>query len=122
MICAFILEHISVINFDLVTKFETSHEVFEALCNRHEHLGIYTQVILLKKAFDVHFDMNVLMNDMVLEIHQLYNRIFNMGPMELDKIFTVLLINALGDQFSHLQATFQTMVDEPNFSSDSLIK
>ena len=62
------------------------------------------------------------MNDTVLEICQLYNRIFNMGPMEPDKIFTVLLINALSDQFSHLQATFQMMADEPNFSSNSLIK
>ena len=37
-------------------------------------------------------------------------------------MFSVLLINALGDQFGHLQAFLQTLADKPNFSSDTLLQ
>ncbi|KAI0252895.1 CHAT domain-containing protein [Lactifluus subvellereus] len=78
----FILERISLIDYDLVSKRRTSHDIYEALRKRHERLGIYAQ---------------------------LFNRIVSMGPIDPDKIFTVLLVNALSVHFSYLPAAFQTL-------------
>ena len=46
----------------------------------------------------------------------------NMGPMDPDNLKCVFLINALGDQFSSLQSSIQSMSEDANFSSSSIVK
>jgi hypothetical protein len=50
------------------------------------------------------FDVNTPLSTTISEIRQLYNRgIYNMGgSIDPDKMLTVFLINALGNQFGHL--------------------
>jgi hypothetical protein len=45
-----------------------------------------------------------------------------MGEINTDKLFSTAIINALGDQFSHLQWTIQAMTDEPGFTSSTLVR
>ena len=84
---AFILEHISKVDFDLVKGHKTSHEVFQALRKRHERVGMYAQVLLLKKALNIHFDLNTPLSTTVSEIRDLHERICNMGPIDQDMTF-----------------------------------
>ena len=119
---AFTLERISRVDLHLVRRYKTSHEVFQALRGRHERLGLYAQVLLLKRALNIRFDINTPLSTTVSEICQLHERFCNMGPIDQDNMFSILLINALGDQFSHLQSSLQTMTDDPNFSSDTLLR
>jgi hypothetical protein len=103
-----------------VEQYETSHEVFEALRRRHENFGVYAQV-LIKKALEVSFDINTLMSHTLTEIKDLHGGILNLGPIDLDELFSVFVIDALGDKFSHLQLIY-AMKEEPGFSSGTLIR
>ena len=119
---AFILEKISVVNFELVKRIDTSYDVFQALRRRHEKLGLYAQLLLLKEALEICFDMETLLSTTVTQIWELHNRIYSMGPIDQDKLFSILLINALGNLFPHLQTAFQTLTDTPGFSLEMLTK
>ena len=115
----FLLKHVSIVDSILVDKHETSHQVFEALRKRHE---LYAQFFLIEKALHVRFDLNTPISTTISEIRQLYSHICDMGSIDPDKMFTVFLTNALGDQFGHLQPSFLSMADDSKFSSDILIE
>jgi hypothetical protein len=45
----------------------------------------------------------------------------SVGPIDPDQLMTVFLINAMSEDFSHLQSNMQAMTKEPNFSSSDII-
>jgi hypothetical protein len=57
---AFMLKHVSTNDYDAVQKLgpQGAHAIYEALRKRHEELGSYAQVLLLRKAMDIRFDIN----------------------------------------------------------------
>lgn len=121
---AFILRHISVDDYDIVNPLRKhgSCAIFKALQSHHEQLGLHAQVLTLRKALDVRFNSAKSLDDTVTELHKLYNRIISMGPMNSDNLFTVLLMNALGDQFPQLQSSIQSMARMPNFMSAVVVQ
>ena len=121
---AFILRHISVDDYDIINPLRTNGScvIFKALQNRHEQLGLHAQVLTLRKALDVRFDSTKSLDDTVTELRKLYSRIISMGPMNPDNLFTVLLMNALGDQFPQLQSSIQSMARMPNFTSAVVVQ
>jgi hypothetical protein len=118
---AFILMHISPDDYDIVAPLQAKGAciIFEALRNRHK---FQVQVLSLKRALDLRFDATKSLDDTVTELSGLYNRIISMGPMDGDNLFSVLLINALGDQFPQLQSFIQSMVRTPGFSSTAVVE
>jgi hypothetical protein len=102
----FILKHISIVNFKLVKKYHSLWDMFQALHHWHEKLGLYAQLLLLKEALEIHFNMDTSLSTTITWIWELHNCIYSMGPIDQGKLFSVLLINALGNQSPHLQMAF----------------
>ena len=119
---AFMLEHISKNEFKLVQSISTSHAVFEKLRSCHEHLGLHSQVLLLKKALDVRFNPNTPISNTIVEIDDLHTKIMNMGTIDGDRLRSVLLINALNDHYTHIQSTVHALADDPSFSSETVVR
>jgi transposase InsO family protein len=121
---AFILRHISVDDYDIVNPLRANGAcaIMKALQSRHEQLGLHVQVLTLRKALDVRFDASKSLDDTVTELRGLFNRIISMGPMDNDNLFSVLLINALGDQFTQLQSSIQSLSRMPTFCSALVVE
>ena len=99
-----------------------SRLIYEELRKCHEHLGLYAQVLLIKKALELRFDPSTGFSKTISELTDLHTQIMNMGPMDPDNLKCVFLINTLGDQFSSLQSSIQSMSEDANFSSSSIVK
>jgi hypothetical protein len=50
--CGFLLNHISLTDYTLVTNLTTSNKIFKALQKHHKDLGLYAKVNLLMKALN----------------------------------------------------------------------
>ena len=117
---AFILSHISNNDYKHVSYLNTSHKVFEVLHVWHENLGLHAQVVLLKKVLEICFMPDVPLSKMILEISSLYKRIVAMGPINNDKLKSVLLINALNDHFENIQSNLMSLTNDPSFNSKTI--
>jgi hypothetical protein len=115
---AAILNHVSVDDYDIVDPLwkngAAAFAIFKALQSRHER---HAQVCTLIKALNVRFDPAKDLNDTVKELRGLHCTIIRMGPIDDDTLLSVLLINALGVHFPHLQSSIQSMARMTNFSS-----
>jgi gag-polypeptide of LTR copia-type len=92
------------------------------LHKHHERQGLYTQLLLLKKALEIRFNPNVSLTVTLNELNQAYNNIISMGDIDNEKLHSVLIINTLSDQFSTLQSMIQAMTEEPGYTPDKLIR
>src|SRR6266702_5593005 len=118
-LCAFILEHVSNIDFGIASRFNVSHEVYDALCNTHENLGLHAQVHIIKEALDLHFSLTSPLNlSCTLDnINHLHDRFTKMGKMDDDKLKIILIINTL-EQFPQSQSTINELLESsPSISS-----
>jgi gag-polypeptide of LTR copia-type len=119
---AFMLARISKIELPFVQHLKDSRSVYQELRKRHEHLGLYAQVVLIKKALEIRFSNAASFSTTISELNTLHTQIMNMGPIDPDNLYCVFLINALGDQYSSLQSSIQSMADNPNFSLSTIVK
>jgi hypothetical protein len=119
---AFILARISKIELLFILHIRVSYDLYQELKKRHEHLGLYAQVLLIKKALDVRFDHSTPFSNTISHLHELHTQIMNMGPMDPDNLFAVFLINVLGNGFSQLQSSIQSLTDTLTFTSATIVK
>ena len=117
---AFILSHISNNDYENIFHLNTSHKVFEALCMWHENLGLHTQAVLLKKVLEICFTPDVPLSKTILEISSLQKRIVAMGPINNNKLKSILLINALNNHFENIQSNLMSLTDDPSFNSKTI--
>ena len=117
-----LLETISPVDRSLVRDLKTSFEIFTKLRARHENLGPFAQILLVKKMLDVKFIEGTPLSQTITEIRDIHRRVVTMGTIDDDHLLTVALLNALGEPFSHLQSAIQTLSSAPNFSSTSVIR
>jgi hypothetical protein len=119
----FLLGHVSRSDFTLVENLPNGHEMFETLRKRHEKFGIFGQVSLLREALKVQFDPNTPFDETIAQIQEYHERFVALGELDGDRLLTILLLNALGDRFSHFQSVIQTSSNLPaSFSSDYITK
>ena len=118
----FLLESISSVDLSLVCKLKTSHEIFKTLRQRHEDLGPFVQVLLIKKFLDICFVNGTPLSNTITKLRDLHHHITSMGTIDDDKLLTVRLLNALCEDFSHLQSVVQTLSSTPNFSSATIVQ
>jgi hypothetical protein len=110
----FIFKHISADDYQQVCRLDKCYEVFEELHKRHELLGIYAQAALFKKALNIQLRYDTL-SETVLEIRLIHERIIKIGTLTPDRLFALLIVNGLGDNFPHLRPTTEAMVEPPGF-------
>ena len=118
---AFLLKHILDNDYDLIVNVDTAYNMFEKLCKRHEKLGLHTQVLLLKKALNICCTPNVPLSNTVMEVSNLLKCIAAMGPIDIDKLKSVVLINTLSGHYEHIQSTLIGLTNDPSFTSDTII-
>jgi hypothetical protein len=97
--------------------------MFETLRKRHEKFGIFGQVSLLREALKVQFDPNTPFDETIAQIQEYHERLVALGGIHGDRLLTIILLNTLGDRFSHFQSVIQTSSNLPaSFSSDYIAK
>jgi hypothetical protein len=120
----FMLEHISRCDHRAVSHLEESHSVFEELRKRHANPGIHIQATLfkkfLKKLLDIRLNHNTPFSKTVHEIRVLSTKIFKLGVFEPDRFKCIILYNALGEHFKHIQSRIRAIAESPGFSSDTI--
>src|SRR6266702_2634554 len=118
-LCMFILEHVSNVDFGIASRFNVSHEVYDALCNTHKNLGLHAQVHIIKEALDLCFSLTSPLNlsHTLDNINHLHDRFTKMGKMDDDKLKIILIINTL-EQFPQSQSTINELLESsPSISS-----
>jgi hypothetical protein len=108
---AFILEHVSNIDYGIASKFLIAHEAYEALQRNHENLGYHAQVHIMKEALDVRVLLTppINLSCSLDEIDRLHDRFIKMGQMDDDKLKIILIINSL-DPLPQLQSTINELL------------
>jgi len=101
-LCGFIYGHISKADYNVVSHLSTLHLIFTGLQQCHEKLGAHAQLLLLKKALDFHYGHDTPFYDGTNEILAMHTQISNMGPVNLNQIKLILLLNAFGNNHEHL--------------------
>jgi hypothetical protein len=79
-------------------------------------------LILLKQALDFRYDPNLPFRNGADEIIAMHTRFVNMGPIDLDHIKIILLLNAFGDRWEHIQSSLWSSLDSPNFGVNSILR
>ena len=118
---AFLLTHVLDNDYDLIVNKDTAYNMFKRLHKRHEKLGLHAQVLLLKKALDICCTPNVPLSNIVTEVSNLLKCIAAMGPINIDKLKSVVLINTLSSHYEHIQSTLIGLTNDPSFTSDTII-
>jgi len=106
---AFILEHVSNVEYGITSQHTLVHDVYDALCKTHENLGIHTQVYLMKEVLDLHFSLAPPLNlHCTLDnIDCMHDRLTKMGKLDDDKFKILFIINALNSL-----PTLQSIISE----------
>ena len=118
----FICVHISKADYNAVSHLSTSHLIFKELQQCHEKLWVHAQLLLLKKALDFRYSRDAPFCDGADEILAMHTRIANMGPVDLDQIKIILLLNAFGNNHEHLQSSLYAAMDSPSFRANTIIR
>jgi hypothetical protein len=108
---AFILEHVSNIDYGIASKFLVAHDTYEALRRNHKNLGYHAQVHIMKEALDVRVLLTppINLSRSLDEIDRLHDRFIKMGQMDDDKLKIILIINSL-DPLPQLQSTINELL------------
>jgi hypothetical protein len=118
----FICGCISKADYNTVSHLPTSHLIYKELQQRHEKLGAHAQLLLLKKALDFRYGHDAPFCDSADKILAMHIRISNMGPVDLDQIKIILLLNAFGNDHEHLQSSLYAAMDSPTFGANTIIR
>jgi len=120
-LCAFIFGCISQSDFNAVEFLATSHLIYKKLHLHHEKLSIYTQLLIIKKALDYHYDPNAPLCQGAEDILALHNKITKMGPINFEQLKIIFLINAFGDRFDNVQSSILSVIDLPSFNANTIL-
>jgi hypothetical protein len=118
---SFLLNHISSTDYSLVSHLHNSHTIFEELRKRHEQGCIFSQILLIQKAFNIRFNRTTPLSNTVADIDELHERIVKMGPLDHDRLLAFSLMNALREQSRHVPPSVQAKINIPGNSSAALL-
>jgi hypothetical protein len=97
--------------------------VFQELQKTHEKQGIHAKLVLMKKAMDMQFKIDVPLSKMIDEYCAIHKQIIQMGPIDEDQLLATYLINGLNDNpiFKNIQSNLISSANDSNFSSKEVI-
>ena len=119
---AFIFGCISKADYNAVGHLPTSHRIFTELRQRHEKFGAHAQFILIKKALDYRYSPDSPLCEGAEEVLAMHTKIAKIGPVDLDQLKIIFLINAFGDKYEHLQPSIFTAMDSPSFGIKTILR
>ena len=118
----FIRDRVSAAETHLVDHLSTGHLMFEALKAHHEQQGAFAQINILLKALQIEVSYETSIRDKVAEMRTAYQRILAMGPIQLDDIFSVILLNSMNKHMAPLQQHIHSLSSSPSFCSETIAK
>ena len=122
----FILERVSIADYDIVCGLPDSRTIYEALRHRHQRFELHAQVLLIKEGLDIQFKPGVPFTDTLNAIEKLHTRITELGPIDEDKLnnhaLTVFLLNSLEEHYPRLHSAVNNVLDRPFSSSRDVIR
>lgn len=123
----FILERVSIADYDIVCELPDSRTIYEALRHRHQRFELHAQALLIKEGLDIQYKPGVVpFADTSNAIRKLHTRITALGPIDEDKLndhlLTILLLNGLEEHRPKLHSTINTVLDRPFSSSHDVIR
>ena len=119
---AFIQNHVSASDLHLIQSLPSAHSMFDKLKSQHEQQGAFTQINLLLKALKVEFSYDKPIRDTVAEARSIYLQIAAMGPIKLDDVFAVILLNGMNKNFGPVQQNVHSMSSNANFTAKTIIE
>jgi transposase InsO family protein len=119
---SFLFSHISRADFRNVSLLATAHEVFEALRQTHEKLGLHVQMMLIDKALSIRSRPDHPLLKTAEEIDSLHARIEAMGQINFDDLRSVFLLHCLSENHSVMRSHLLNIADDPKFSSRSILR
>ncbi|KAH9065806.1 hypothetical protein EDB87DRAFT_1679512 [Lactarius vividus] len=116
---AFILEHVSNVEYGVASPFTTARDVYGALRRMHEYLGLHPQVRIIREALDVRFSFAtpLILSRTLEEIDRLHDMFTKMGEMDEDKLKIVLIMNALKSLLQLQYAIDELLESSPTIRS-----
>ena len=114
---AFMLERIAPEEYDIASPLGSAHATFVGLKTRHEQRGLHAQINLLRKSFEIHYKPGTPIRETSKELRKVFDRFTKMGKIDEDKLFTIIILNALGIHFPQLQSAIHSMTEDANFNS-----
>jgi hypothetical protein len=120
-LCSFIYRCILKVDYNVVSHLSTSQLIFDVLQQHHEKLSAHAKLLLLKKALNFCYGHDNPFCDGADEILAMHTRISNMGPVDLDQIKIILLLNAFGNNHEHLQSSLYAVMDSPAFGANTIL-
>jgi gag-polypeptide of LTR copia-type len=118
----FIRQYISIADRDDVADLKSSAQIFAFLSNRYVALGTWAQCNRLADLWNIRFRNGTSMEETIQQIESIHKKVSAMGPINWDKIKAIALVNALSGDFEHLQSSIQQKVEDPNFTSGTVLK
>ena len=116
---AFILEHVSNVEYGITSQHTLAHDVYDALRKTHENLGIHAQVHLMKEVLDLRFSLAPPLNLRCTldNIDRMHDRLTKMEKLDDDKFKILFIINAL-DSLPALQSIISELLQSsPSITS-----
>ena len=120
-LCSFIYRCILKVDYNVVSHLSTSQLIFDVLQQHHEKLSAHAKLLLLEKALNFCYGHDNPFCDGADEILAMHTRISNMGPVDLDQIKIILLLNAFGNNHEHLQSSLYAVMDSPAFGANTIL-
>jgi gag-polypeptide of LTR copia-type len=118
---AFIQNHVSASDLHLIQTIPSAHAMFDKLKTQHEQQGAFAQINLLLKGLKIEFSYDKPIRDTVAEARSIYQRIAAMGPIKLDDIFSVILLNGMNKNFGPVQQNVHSLSSNANFTAETIV-
>jgi hypothetical protein len=115
-LCRFIRQYISIADRNDVADLKSSAQIFAFLSNGYIALGTWAQCNGLADLWNILFCNGTSMEETI------HKKVSAMGPINWGKIKAIALVNALSGDFEYLQSSIQQKVEDPNFTSRTVLK
>ncbi|KAH9062142.1 hypothetical protein EDB87DRAFT_1609560 [Lactarius vividus] len=122
----FILERVSIADYDIVCELPDSRTIYEAFRHHHQRFELHAQVLLIK-GLNIRFKPGAVpLTDTSDAIQQLHTRITALGLIDEDKLndhlLTISLLNSLEEHHPQLHSTINVVLDRPFTSFHGVIR
>ena len=108
---AFILEHISDHDYAIASAHSNAHDVYEAL--RKDHNSRFAKINVFREALGTRCVPTVPLSRTFDQITKLHTKFIKMGEMDDDLLLIILILNALGGDYTRLQTSVIDMLQNP---------
>ncbi|KAG1852550.1 hypothetical protein F4604DRAFT_1592016, partial [Suillus subluteus] len=88
---------------EFLRTFTNAHLAWGALCSHHDKISPITQILLIQHALALRYRRAERLSTTSTEISDMVRRIYAIGIPKEDDFTTIIMLNAMTDEFTHVQ-------------------